>query len=638
MQPHTETIQETLVAAVFLGIAAQVFAHRYRLPAILPLLLLGMFAGPAGLHLFEPHALGDTLEVIVHLGVAVILFEGGLTLVPEQLRQVSTPLRNLLTVGTAVTAVGAAWLAQTITGISWQTAALFGAIVTVTGPTVIGPLLRVMVAPKRVRTLLISEGLMIDAIGAVLAYFVLQWIERSGLGWRTLCMDLLTLTLSGVILGFVAGSLAIMAVRHRHLGAELRNLVILALLFGSFLVAERQAPQSGILAAVVMGLRVSAADIPDLSPLRAFKGQLTVLVISVLFILLSGNLDLSSMADLGWRGLLVVAGLLFIVRPLSVFASIPPSAMSVRERLLLGLTAPRGIVAAAVASLAAIELRSAGAMEDAAALEGLVYLVILVSCTVSTIFAGTLPRLLGFTDDPSRRRVVMVGANSLSQALAENMAINGWNPLIIDGSHRKVRDLRSQDIMAVSGDARDTVTYDHAGVERDTRVLALTFNDELNLLIADLMHDQFDIEHPSIVLQGPPSDLGTQRQSWLDILGERQIQLPVWCRRLDDGDARLIDFEITEGKSEALQQLLREQELEIIRLCAWRGDVPEFHLPFEQRLDVFDRITLLVGRSAWDDLEALQSGTGEAKVEGNGTAPQAEASDEEKPEAAGAPA
>lgn len=590
MEATTHNILITLAAAVFLGISAQVLAHRFRLPAILPLLLLGMFAGPSGLGIFDPHTLGPTLEVIVHLGVAVILFEGGLLLVPKQLRQIGGPLRNLLVVGTAITWAGAAWLAQAVTGASWATAALFGAIVTVTGPTVIGPLLRHMIVPKRTRTLLLSEGLMIDPIGAVLAYFVLQWIERADMSWRELLRELLELALTGSLLGLVAGVLAVLAVRHRRLEDELRNLVILALLLGSFAVAEHQAPQSGILGAVVMGLTVSASNLPNISPLRAFKGQLTVLVISILFILLSGQLDLGSIWALGWGGMVVVAGLILLVRPLSVFLSIPPSQLSFRERMLLGLTAPRGIVAAAVASLAAIELNAMGQAENATILEGMVYLVILVTCGWATAMAGVLPRWLGFADDPSRRKVVLVGANTLSIHFAKVLVGKGWQALIIDGARAKAAELRSQQLQAIVGDARDAVTYEHAEVERDTRVLALTTNDELNLLVANLVRDEFGVHHPVVALQrGTDHHSG---QTWLDLLGGRELDLPTLDQKLCDGRLKMFDLDLEGGVLDALRILLRERADEVVLLCAWRNSVPSFHWTSAE-LDNFLRVTLL---------------------------------------------
>ncbi len=603
MHHPTEAILQTLVAAVFLGIAAQLIAHRWRLPAILPLLILGMLCGPSGLSLFDPGALGHTLEVVVHLGVAIILFEGGLSLKLDQLRQVGTSLRNLLTIGTMVTWVGAAWLANFFTGIAWPTAALFGAIVTVTGPTVVAPLLRHLVAPKKVRTLLLSEGLMIDPIGAVLAYFVLQWIERSGLHWQALSVDLLHLAATGTILGFAAGIVAVFAMRSRKLGDELRNLVILALLLGCFLLAELQSPQSGILASMVMGLTVSGTSSSDLNPLKSFKGQLTVLVISILFILLSGQLDLESIGRLGSAGALVVVGLILVVRPLAVFLSVPPSMMSVKERLLIGLTAPRGIVAAAVASLSAIQLRAQGLDQDATTLEGLVYLVIIATCTFSTLMAPVLPRWLGFTNDPSRRRVILVGAHSFSIHLAKILEEEGWHAVVIDGVPRKLAAVRAERVVAIPGDARDPETYDRAGLGRDTKVLALTANDELNILVAELVRTEFGVEHPVVALQNPPEELGSQRQPWIDLLGQGNLNLPKWSQQLSEGRAWLTTLELSDRQAHELMGVLRENSSQAIVICGWTDGRPDFQL-VNQKLNDFKKLTLL---SRFDVEERLLS-------------------------------
>lgn len=603
MHHPTEAILQTLVAAVFLGIMAQLLAHRFRLPAILPLLILGMLCGPSALGLFDPAALGHTLEVVVHLGVAIILFEGGLSLKLKQLRQVGTSLGNLLTIGTFITWVGAAWLAHACTGIEWPTAALFGAIVTVTGPTVVAPLLRHLVAPKKVRTLLLSEGLMIDPIGAVLAYFVLQWIERSGLSWQPLSVDLLKLAATGTILGFAAGIVAVYAIRSRKLGDELRNLLILALLLGCFLLAELQASQSGILASMVMGLTVSATASSDLHPLKSFKGQLTVLVISILFILLSGQLDLGSIARLGWTGGFVVAGLILIVRPLAVFLSVPPSSLSFKERLLLGLTAPRGIVAAAVASLSAIQLRTEGMEQDAATLEGLVYLVIIVTCTFSTLLAPVLPRWLGFTNDPSRRRVVLVGAHALSIGLAKRMAAEGWHAVVVDGVARKLATVREEKIAAVNGDARDSETYDRAGVERDTEFLAMTANDELNLLVAELVRTEFGVEHPVVALQNRPEEVGGQRQLWIDLFGQGNLSLPTWNQQLADGRAQFYTLEMTPELADGLTGLVREHSTGLLLVCGWGADRrPVFHLS-DRQLKGFKKLTVLTRFDLDEQLE-----------------------------------
>ena len=608
MHHEIHILLETVVVAIALGIAAQVLAQRFKLPAILPLLLFGMAAGPQMLGFFDPSSLGHGLEVFVHLGVAVILFEGGLSLDPRQMRRIGGPLRNLLTLGTLVTAFAGAWLTHWLLEVSWSTAALFGAIVTVTGPTVIAPLLRHMIVPRSLRTLLISEGLIIDPIGAVLAYFVLQWIERAGLEPRVILVELLTLCLWGGVLGFTAGALATFVVRYRHMADEIRNLVILAALLLAFLLAESQAPQSGILAAVVMGLTVTLADIPDIVPLKEFKGQLTVLMISMLFILLSGQLDLQTMYNLGWPGLTVVAGLIFVVRPLAVMVSMPlAGTFGWREKLVLSLTAPRGIVAAAVASVAAIQLRSHGDDTDAAILEGLVYLVILTTCAWATLMAPILPRLLGYLDDPSRRRAILVGAHPLSIALGKLFRASDWTAVIIDSSVRKLQPLRDQGFVTVCGDARDLATYEEAGTERDSYVIALTTNDELNLLIAELARGELGVEHPTVALQQPSSELGRVRRAWVDILGGGALDLPRWMRRLDDGKAVVEQIEIDRDpdRIRTLRSFFREQGDKIFVLCGWNGDRPSFRVDLETLGESTRRLTLLVQQESRERLAEL---------------------------------
>ncbi len=590
---------QTIVAAAFLGVLAQVVAHRFKLPAILPLLVVGMACGPAGLALFEPAVLGHGLEVIIHLGIAVILFEGGLSLDLHQVRRNGAALGRLLSVGVAVTGVGAAWLAHGCTGMAWPTAALFGAVVTVTGPTVIAPLLRHLIAPKRVRTVLLSEGLMVDPIGAMLAYLVLQWIERSGLGVRPLLLDIVNLALVGGVLGFVAGKLAALAIRGRYLAAEHRNLVTLALLWGSFLVAEHQAPQSGIMASLVMGLTVAATPLPDVSPLRAFKGQLTVLVISVLFVLLSGRLDLAAIADLGWGGVCVVAGLVLLVRPVAVFLSLR-GAFDWRELTMISLLAPRGIVAAAVASLSAIQLRSGGSETDARLLEGLVYLVILVTCVWATLGAGILPRILGYADDPSRRRIVLIGAHPLSSALAERLAAGGYLVSLVDAVAAKLQAYAGPQTSAVRGDARDAATYEEAGLERDGMVVAMTPNDDLNVLTAELARDEFGVEHPAVVLKRLHSDFGALRRAFMDLVGGQEIDVGAWNEALESGAAEVRDWYPGES-GPGLREVLRQHPGEVVALCAFEDGRPVFG---SRDWEKQSHLVLLATREAWRALSA----------------------------------
>ncbi|RLE30045.1 MAG: hypothetical protein DRJ61_13390 [Acidobacteria bacterium] len=575
-------ILTTLVAAVALGIAAQILAERFQVPAILPLLVFGILFGPAGLALFAPEALGpELLTALVHLGVAIILFEGGLTLDPRRLLEVGGPVRNLLTIGVIVTGVGAALAAHLVLGMPWPMASLFGAIMTVTGPTVIVPLLRHLIAPREVKTVLLSEGLLIDPIGAVLAYFVLQWTERAGIPLRELLTELTVITLTGIILGFAAGALAKLVVRTRLVSGELRNLTILAILMVCYELAEHQAPQAGILAAMVMGFTMSAAELPDLVSVKAFKGQLTTLVISMLFILLAGALDLGAMLELGWKGPAVIAVLIVIVRPLSVVASVWPSQMLWKERFVIGLTAPRGIVAAAVASLAAQHMVAQG-VEGGQALEGLVYLGILMTVTWSTLMAIGLPRVLGYASDPARLRAVFVGANPLTELLSQILKKSGRTVVGIDGVSWRLEPWRALGVATVCGDARDSTTYEEAGVERDSLVIAATTNDELNLLVADMVHSEFGVEYPVVALQVPPEDIGRRSRAWMDLFGGQGVDVARWIRRLESDTAVTVEIDLAEdGVAHTMRELFREFDQQILPLVAWHDGDPSFRVSLD---------------------------------------------------------
>jgi NhaP-type Na+/H+ or K+/H+ antiporter len=603
-------ILQTIVLAVALGIGAQVLADRLKLPAILPLLVFGVLAGPNLWHLFgiegggliDPALLGGGLEIFIHLGIGVILFEGGLSLNPQELRRVGGPVRNLLTLGVLITALVAAGLFRAVTAQPWSTAALFGAIVTVTGPTVIGPLLRHMIVPRRVATVLMSEGLIVDPIGAVLAYLVLQAIERPGMPVQPLAHELLVLVLVGTAFGVTAGLLGRWLARSRWTGGELSNLAILALLLVCFFFSEDLAPQSGILASMVMGFTMASANLPDLAPLKAFKGQLTVLLISVLFVLLAGQLDLHAVLDLGVGGLLVVGGLILVARPLAVFLSIPPGRLPLAERSVLALTAPRGVVAAGVGSLAARELHAAG-IEGGAALEGMVYLTILATVVWATVMALVLPPALGYTRDPRRRLTLIVGAHALSGALARVLVSRGRTVVVIDSSPSKLAPLRGSGLGTFTGDARDAASFEAAGIQRDSQVVALTTNDELNLLVAELVRDEFDVEHPVVALQRLSEELGTVRRAWVDLLGGEALDVQAWIRRFEDGHARVVTLNLE--PEQAVGDVLgtvEEMGAGVLQpVCGWRDGTALFRLA-DGRFEGIDALTLLV---AGDRLPAV---------------------------------
>jgi hypothetical protein len=481
-----------------------------------------------------------------------------------------------------------------------------------------------MVLPRRLATILVSEGLIVDPVGAVLAYLVLQTIDRPGMPLGPLAGELATLTLVGAVFGLAAAFVARAVARSRWTGGELNNLAVLAVLMLCFLLAERQAPQSGIIAAVVMGLAMSGANIPDLAQLRVFKGQLTVLLISMLFILLAGQLDLFAVLALGTDGLLVVAGMILLVRPASVLAAVRPSQVDWKGRTVLALTAPRGVVAAAVASLAARQLEEAG-LPGGAEIEGMVYLVILVTVIWATAMALLLPRVMGYTKDPRRRLIVLVGAHAVGAALGRALKERGREVVVVDSSAAKLEPLAAEGLTTIRGDARDAATFEQAGVQRDTQVVALTTNDELNLLVAELVRGEFAVEHPVVALQRVSEEFGTVRRAWTDLLGGDAFDLPGWIRRLESGEGRLVTLDLgRQGALEAARRMVAAGEDDRAPLVAWRNGLPAFRFRLE-RLEDFEELSVLAPEPELArELAALVAETkagGPAAPAGGGGAP-----------------
>jgi Trk K+ transport system NAD-binding subunit len=298
--------------------------------------------------------------------------------------------------------------------------------------------------------------------------------------------------------------------------------------------------------------------------------------------------------------------LILLVRPLAVLLSVPPSELDGRQRIVLALTAPRGIVAAAVASLSAIQLRDVlGAVDDAAALEGLVYLTILITCAWATVMAPILPRILGYLHDPSRRRVVLVGAHPVSVAIARMLGDEQWTATIVDASRAKLDDARGHGVATTFGDARDTSTYEDAGTERDSYVLALTTNDELNMLIANLVRNEFGVEHPIIAFQSPHEEFGRLRGAWVDLLSGGPVSMHRWGRLLEDHQAELMTVVLP--KDEALSEvrsLLRSQGSDYLLICGWNGHQPRFRIDLAH-LDEIERLTVITSHGeARERLEA----------------------------------
>lgn len=545
----------TIAVTIAAGILAQVVGDRWRLPAVVPLLLFGMALGPSGLGLVQPAALGGGLSVIVKLAVAVILFDGALNLRLDDLRRTIGDVRSLITVGLIVTWIGATLTARFIAGLPTEVAIVFGALVTVTGPTVVQPILRRLRISRQLKTILEGEAILIDPVGAVLAVAVVD-IVLAIIGVRDIgVLGGVWAYVGRLVVGAATGTagailLSLLLRRRGLVPAELVNLVSLAGVWGVFALAESIQSESGIMAAVAMGLVMQRGAVPEERRLRKFKDQLTLLGISLLFVLLSANLPLSVVRAEGVRGLLTVATLMFVVRPASVLIALRKSSLGWRERAFISWISPRGIVAASVASLFALELTAAG-FADGTRVLAIAFLTIASTGLLQGLTALPVARMLGL-ESLAGRRAIIVGAGPMALAVAGELRRYERPVTLIDRNADLVNDARAAGFEAVEGNALDESVLAAAGAEEAETIVAMTSNAEVNALAAHLGHDAFGIARACPVLAGESRGANERLLERVggNVAFARGIDLREWEHALRHDRARLLAVAVPEGTRE----------------------------------------------------------------------------------------
>lgn len=477
-----------LALVVVLGVAAQWLAWRIGAPSILLLLVFGFLAGPvAGLftpaHRLDPDELfGDLLFPIISISVGLILYEGGLTLRFRELTGVGSVVRNLVTVGALVTWAGGSFAAMLVFGLDPGLAFLLGAMLVVTGPTVVGPLLRHIRPSGAVGPILKWEGIVIDPIGALLAVLVYEFVltgSESGAAGHVIAAILRTVFLGGG-LGALAG-LALAAMLARYwIPDGLQNAVSVMLAVAVFTASNLIQHESGLLAVTVMGIVLANQKWADIEHIIEFKENLRVLLISVLFILLAARLELGGIMRIGLSGLLFVAILVVIVRPATVVLSSLGTNMRRADRLFLCWMAPRGIVAAAVSSLFAIQLGALG-YDKADLLASVTFLTIIATVTVYGLTGIFVARKLKVAE-ANPQGLLLVGAHDWARQLAELLAAHGITVRLIDTNRDNVRKAKLAGLETYHGSALAEHTLDEIELGGIGRMLAMTPNDWVNAL------------------------------------------------------------------------------------------------------------------------------------------------------------
>ncbi len=490
--------EHTMLLIAGIGVVSllcQALAWWLKLPAILFLLLAGMAAGPL-LHWIDPTALfGDLLFPFVSLSVAVILFEGSLTLKIEEIRGTENVVRRMVTIGVLTTWVITALAVHWVVGFSWSMAFLFGAIMVVTGPTVIVPMLRTVRPKADIANILRWEGILIDPIGALLAVLVFEFIA-SGQGGAAIGHTLLVFGQTvavGLLLG-AAGGYFLGVILRRHLLPEfLHNIATLAILLGLYALSDLLAEESGLLTVTVMGIWLANMKNVHVDEILDFKETLSLLLISALFILLAARIEFSQFEQLGWSAIWVFLIIQFVARPIKVLISTAGSTLGWRGRVLLGWIAPRGIVAAAVSALFALRLEELGSTE-ATLLVPLTFLVIIGTVVLQSATARPLARLLGVAE-PEPRGYLIVGANRVARTIARELKKLELRVQLISMDWNNIRAARMDNLETFYGNPVSEYADRHLDLVGIGGLLTLSSRDEINALAALRYRPEFGPAH-----------------------------------------------------------------------------------------------------------------------------------------------
>lgn len=489
METATPLLLQTIAVALVAGVGSQILAERLSLPSIVPLLLSGALLGPEVLDWIDPGSLGGGLEVLVGLSVAIILFEGGMNLEWAHLRSESGVLLRLVLVGSLITMAAGALAAMALLPLGAPVAWLLASVVVVTGPTVIGPLLKRVRIVRRVSFLLESEGVLIDPVGAILAFVMLELVLSGESSLTRGPGSILTRFAVGGAVGAAAALLIATILRQRWTrDPQLANLMTLAIVVGSYVLSNRVLSESGLMAAVVSGVVVGNLGVPGKRELLAFKGILTTLVLSLVFVLLAGDIHWSILLDVGPGGLAWVAVLILVVRPLSVFLSTAGARVPLSDRLLISWISPRGIVAASVASLFAIFLERHG-IEEGELLKAMVFLTIATTVLVQGLTAGVVARHLGLA--AGELGVVIVGANRLGRLLGRLLRDRGREVALIDANPWNCRLAQKEGLAAYTGNCLEVENLERIGLRVADCLVALTPNSGVNYLVSRLALEEF---------------------------------------------------------------------------------------------------------------------------------------------------
>ena len=559
-----------LAGIAVIAFACQWLAWRVKLPAILFLLLSGILLGPVANVLNPDQLFGELLFPLISLAVAIILFEGSLTLNFAEIKNQKQVVRRLILIGALVTWFIVAVTTHYLFATTWELSILFGALTVVTGPTVIVPMLRTVRPHADIANILRWEGILIDPIGALLVVVVYEFIAaQTQSGANGIGHGLLTFTqvlLSGFIFGLVGGWFLETVMQKRWIPDYLLNLATLSVLCGVFAAADYSAHESGLLAVTVMGMWLANRKNIHIEEILNFKENLSVVLISGLFILLAARLTFDELKVLGWTPLILLLVIQFVARPLSVLASTFGSSLTWPQKALLAWIAPRGIVAAAVSALFAIQLQNAG-LAGADILVPLTFIVIIGTVVLQSATARPLARILKVAE-PAPSGLLIVGANVVARAIAKVLRDNGFKVLVTDSSWENISAARMEGLDTFYGNPVSEYADQNLDLIGIGKMLGLSPRRGLNAVAGMRYAAEFGRHHVYVILTTADTKVSERHQLAVEyrgfVLFGKDLTFQKFASLLSQG----AEIRSTKLSEEYTFDAMREQTRQMIPLFA----------------------------------------------------------------------
>lgn len=488
------TLLAIIALILALGVTSRVLADRLRIPSVLFLILAGILIGPEGIGVVSLETFGGGLHAMVGVSVGIILFEGGYHLHASKLRELPSAIVRLVTGGALLTWLGTALAVIVFLDTSLEVGMLVGALLIATGPTVINPILQVVTVRDHVSALMEAEGVINDVTAAILVVVIFEvfFVGNGSFHWFPVAFA--TRLLIGVAAGaFVAAVVWALLTRMTLApmdGPLHARLIVLASIIVAYGGAEMVASETGIAAAAVAGVVLGNVDLPYHEDVIDFLDDLSVVVLSFIFVALAALIDFGDIRMLGIAGIAVVVAVTLILRPAVIYLSTTHQRFTRNEQLFLSAVAPRGIIPASVATLFAIELETLGRPLEAQLMAGTVFLIIFTT----VLLQGGLARQIGEYLEVSPMRTIIVGGGRVGLSLAERLEQNGEYVVLVDEDEATVETAREQGFTAYHGDGTDADILRDAGSDGAEAVIAVTPDDDVNLLVCQLARTTFEVE------------------------------------------------------------------------------------------------------------------------------------------------